>query len=43
MPNRFLEPKRDILNLMKIRRKNAKLEKVKKKIPIFVFINKNKK
>lgn len=44
MPNnRFLEPKRDILNIIKIRRKNAKLEKIKKKVPIFVFINNNKR
>jgi len=41
--NRFLEPPRDVLNIIKIRRKNAKLEKVKKKIPVFVFMNKRKK
>ena len=44
MPNnRFLEPKRDIMNIIKIRRKNNKLEKVKKKPPVFVFINNNKR
>ena len=44
MPNnRFLEPKRDIMNIIKIRRKNAKLEKIKKKPPIFVFINNKRK
>tara|TARA_R110000787_G_scaffold145518_1_gene259321 strand:- start:780 stop:923 length:144 start_codon:yes stop_codon:yes gene_type:complete len=44
MPNnRFLEPPRDVLNIIKIRRKNNKLEKVKKKPPIFVFMNNKRK
>jgi len=44
MPNnRFLEPKRDIMNIIKIRRKNNKLEKIKKKPPVFVFMNHHKR
>ena len=44
MPNnRFLEPPRDVLNIIKIRRKNNKLEKIKKKPPIFVFMNNKRK
>ena len=41
--NRFLQPPRDVLNIIKIRRKNNKLEKVKKKPPVFVFINNKRK
>ena len=41
--NRFLQPQRDIMNIIKIRRKNAKLEKIKKKPPVFVFMNNNKR
>lgn len=44
MPNnRFLEPPRDVLNIIKIRRKNNKLEKIKKKVPPFVFMSNNKR